>query len=366
MAGHKISGYMTGLWQVLFAPLIHLLARVFCFAKPRDPTQKQTSPAHQPESTPSHPHSSEHHHHSHPHHHSSLGRDPEEGLPSHNDEAMAAAKRRGAQKRGGGKPGGPQTAHKTATSAVLPSNKNSASSPLSSLSCQPAATQTVSMAPEPAVPVPVAHGGHTDTSPGDPGDRHHHNNTDRGGSKWTGSSPIDSFSLGKKENVVPPKQLPDKAASQASKLLPVNHATGYKTDYETAATDCRLVDDAQLSIKPTLEQGASTASQVGETLARAVGQLNLEENLETRLKPPQETTKTQSPVEARPLPPPVVVALPLMAQPGSSNLSVPTAAAPILPGLIEPKTEKERAEREYHLKYMRQALDMVCLTLHVT
>ncbi|KAH7029420.1 cytidine deaminase-like protein [Microdochium trichocladiopsis] len=35
----------------------------------------------------------------------------------------------------------------------------------------------------------------------------------------------------------------------------------------------------------------------------------------------------------------------------------------ILPGLIEPKTPEERAEREYHLKYMRAALDMGQLAL---
>ena len=32
---------------------------------------------------------------------------------------------------------------------------------------------------------------------------------------------------------------------------------------------------------------------------------------------------------------------------------------PILPGMIEPQTPDEKAERQYHLKYMDKALEMV-------
>ena len=40
----------------------------------------------------------------------------------------------------------------------------------------------------------------------------------------------------------------------------------------------------------------------------------------------------------------------------------PALLGPTLPGLIEPKTEEERKEREYHRSFMREALGMVSLS----
>jgi hypothetical protein len=59
------------------------------------------------------------------------------------------------------------------------------------------------------------------------------------------------------------------------------------------------------------------------------------------------------------LPVPLVVAVPLPGQPYANREEVEGPPPPTLPGLIEPKTEEERAEREYHLGFMREALEMV-------
>ena len=51
-------------------------------------------------------------------------------------------------------------------------------------------------------------------------------------------------------------------------------------------------------------------------------------------------------------------------QPAPKSQGLPTPLGVDLPGLIEPKTEEERREREYHLQFMREALRMVSLCLH--
>lgn len=63
------------------------------------------------------------------------------------------------------------------------------------------------------------------------------------------------------------------------------------------------------------------------------------------------------------LPTPIVVPLPYTMKPIPPKLLGADMPGQILPGLIEPKTPEERAEREYHLKYMRAALDMVSILL---
>ncbi|KAH9905339.1 hypothetical protein F4778DRAFT_769967 [Xylariomycetidae sp. FL2044] len=100
--------------------------------------------------------------------------------------------------------------------------------------------------------------------------------------------------------------------------------------------------------------------------AAAIDRLTLEDTLqpsagETLAK---SLTKAENAAEASSLPVPVVVALPLATKPFPPKLTVPDSRPhPNLPGLIEPQTDEERAEREFHLKYMREALDMGVLAL---
>ncbi|KAI0487394.1 cytidine deaminase-like protein [Xylaria cf. heliscus] len=67
--------------------------------------------------------------------------------------------------------------------------------------------------------------------------------------------------------------------------------------------------------------------------------------------------------EASALPVPLVVAVPILPQFQATKSGPETPPAPTLPGLIEPTTDEERAEREYHLRFMREALDMGDLAL---
>ncbi|KAJ1325557.1 tRNA-specific adenosine deaminase 2 [Microdochium nivale] len=63
------------------------------------------------------------------------------------------------------------------------------------------------------------------------------------------------------------------------------------------------------------------------------------------------------------LPTPIVVPLPYTMKPIPPKLLGAEMPGQILPGLVEPKTPEERAERDYHLKYMRAACDMGQLAL---
>ncbi|KAJ2989526.1 hypothetical protein NUW58_g3429 [Xylaria curta] len=70
--------------------------------------------------------------------------------------------------------------------------------------------------------------------------------------------------------------------------------------------------------------------------------------------------------EAEALPVPLIVAVPVPPQLQAAQPAQPgpeTTLASGLPGLIEPTTEEGRAEREYHLRFMREALDMGDLAL---
>lgn len=66
------------------------------------------------------------------------------------------------------------------------------------------------------------------------------------------------------------------------------------------------------------------------------------------------------------LPVPVVVPFPGTRQQQQQQHKHATVPPPNLPGLIDPKTEEEQKERDYHLKFMNEALDMVCCGLLVS
>ncbi len=72
---------------------------------------------------------------------------------------------------------------------------------------------------------------------------------------------------------------------------------------------------------------------------------------------------TTSAAEASALPVPLVVAVPILPRLQGAQPESQTPPIPGLPGLIEPTTDEERAEREYHLGFMREALDMVSHSL---
>ncbi|EMR72273.1 putative trna-specific adenosine deaminase-like protein [Eutypa lata UCREL1] len=66
------------------------------------------------------------------------------------------------------------------------------------------------------------------------------------------------------------------------------------------------------------------------------------------------------------LPVPVVVPFPGTRQQQQQQHKHATVPPPNLPGLIDPKTEEEQKERDYHLKFMNEALDMLALDTNET
>ncbi|KAI1433679.1 cytidine deaminase-like protein [Xylaria sp. CBS 124048] len=67
--------------------------------------------------------------------------------------------------------------------------------------------------------------------------------------------------------------------------------------------------------------------------------------------------------EVSALPVPLLVTAPVPPELQRAQSEPETPSTPILPGLIEPTTDEERAEREYHLTFMREALEMGDLAL---
>ncbi|CAJ2503597.1 Uu.00g109910.m01.CDS01 [Anthostomella pinea] len=107
---------------------------------------------------------------------------------------------------------------------------------------------------------------------------------------------------------------------------------------------------------------ADQADQV-EQLCTVADRLTIADAASAEQPAEQDLNIATAAVETAALPVPVVVAIPLPTQLSVVDLTE-APAAPILPGLIEPKTDEERAEREYHLTYMREALDMGVLALN--
>ncbi|KAF2970532.1 hypothetical protein GQX73_g3071 [Xylaria multiplex] len=108
---------------------------------------------------------------------------------------------------------------------------------------------------------------------------------------------------------------------------------------------------------------SSTSRPRTEQLHVIADRLTLEDAPSPRQLPQQTLDEATATAEASALPVPLVVAVPILPQLQATQPEPQTPPPPGLPGLIEPTTDEERAEREYHLVFMRAALDMGDLAL---
>ena len=168
---------------------------------------------------------------------------------------------------------------------------------------------------------------------------------------------------GKKENLAPHKRndTVSRAAQSDNQGLPLGAVTNKtreprKTDTRSD-TDFDSADTA--ATVTTVHYDSSTSSSDADQLHVVADRLTLDDALSTEHKTQRTLNDATSAAEASALPVPLVVAVPILPRLQTSQPESQTPPAPSLPGLIEPTPEEGRAERESHLKFMREALDMV-------
>ncbi|KAI0384554.1 cytidine deaminase-like protein [Hypomontagnella monticulosa] len=371
MAGHKISGYAASLWQVLFASFIQLFTRIFSFSRttesPQEPSQppqdqkqqkKQQKPlspstTSEPDSSslcnlPPHPPTLQQEQEQHQqlqqqHHHSFI--DLEQGIESSSQHhSTMPSKKRGGQKRGGPKGNaarytGPYTGPSNGTS-----NKPTPS--------QSPAPPPASQRPSPAGVTTIANQGDTGVNSRDAKDQ-----APTGpGSDGPSCGPLQPTSLGDygKENATASKISPSVSQSQSPALKPL--VTENQTQPQRTGTRSQHATTASTSSnKPDLTENTPPSKQIDQ-ISVGVSSLNLND-----LSSTEETSKAKpAPI----IPKVVTVAIPLPLTNGAASPDPNTSPAPNLPGLIEPKTEEERIERAYHLKFMEEALSMGTMALN--
>ncbi|KAI1108542.1 hypothetical protein F5Y14DRAFT_435914 [Nemania sp. NC0429] len=116
------------------------------------------------------------------------------------------------------------------------------------------------------------------------------------------------------------------------------------------------------SVNPVAD-GSSPPCLEGEPLHVVADRLTLGDTPSNEQPDHQSLIKATAAAEAAALPVPLVVAVPVLSQLPASQSEPQLSLTHGLPGLIEPTTDEGRAEREYHLKFMREALDMGDLAL---
>ncbi|KAI0201837.1 hypothetical protein F4808DRAFT_100299 [Astrocystis sublimbata] len=175
---------------------------------------------------------------------------------------------------------------------------------------------------------------------------------------------------GKKENIAPSKDndttsLNATAESQARARLTTKNGTG---EPQSSGTRSPLPVNAANAANTTSAIGAmcdnnDTSCDRADQLHVVADRLTLADAPPPE-QPAQETLdEAATAAKTSALPVPLVVAVPVLSPLRTGQSASETAPAPHLPGLLEPKTDEERAEREYHLKYMREALNMGDLAL---
>ncbi|KAI2639435.1 hypothetical protein GGS21DRAFT_432281 [Xylaria nigripes] len=113
----------------------------------------------------------------------------------------------------------------------------------------------------------------------------------------------------------------------------------------------------------TMNDRSPKSSFDSEQLHVLTDRLTLDDASSPQVRAQQTLNEAVATAEASAFPAPLVVAVPVPPQLQAEQPRPETPPPPILPGLIEPTTDEERAEREYHLRYMREALDMGDLAL---
>lgn len=109
--------------------------------------------------------------------------------------------------------------------------------------------------------------------------------------------------------------------------------------------------------------GSFTFCSADEQLHALADRLTLDGTPSSSQPGHQSLNKATAAAEVSALPVPLVVAVPVLSQLQASQREPQLPPTHGLPGLIEPTTDEGRAEREYHLGFMREALDMGDLAL---
>ncbi|KAI1181062.1 hypothetical protein F4777DRAFT_525727 [Nemania sp. FL0916] len=124
-----------------------------------------------------------------------------------------------------------------------------------------------------------------------------------------------------------------------------------------------LVSTGTASVASTTHGEGRTSSAEAEELHAVADRLTLDDAQPPQQSRQQTLDQATAAAEASALPVPFVVAVPVLPQLRVPQPEQQTPPTPTLPGLIEPTTAEGRAERDYHLTFMREALDMGDLAL---
>ncbi|RYP06677.1 hypothetical protein DL764_003023 [Monosporascus ibericus] len=391
MTGHEISGYISNLWQALFASFIQVFTRIFRFTKTRNdpptPTQRQQPRIPCNHEGPSTPYSLDPNTTTPAHNHGLADQqqhhdgDAQEfdiesgGAASEDEETMPASKKRGAQKRGGANANGKSNGHgpgsgqgldrrgtgsaSTTGQQQIDKGGNTAS-PGPPPSQQAAPQRPVSnQIPVPAVAAPATN--QRDTKPNHQPDSQRQDGARRGGARnRRRSSPTKQGVDDKKENMAPSKDVSQTANSQQPTLTPLA-ASENKLLPQKPGTHSVTGHGVPVSANQPKNQENMPPNVQVDQLRTAIDGLTFDETPAPAQAPGPSSADAAVGIDAAPLPVPVVVTHPLLNKQSAPKTNFPP---PALPGLIEPKTEEERKEREYHLKFMREALEMGQLALN--
>jgi hypothetical protein len=390
MAGHKFSGYISNIWQALFAAFTRLLTHVSHFSSSNNTTSKQrpdfaAAAAPAPVSGTD---SEERQLSS-----ASTARplpanlsdvnsplDLEKGQPplspplqehpdqyqqqqehqDRDDNIMAAAKKRGGHKRSSVKPNGPQPVDATITDASDIQQRDKENM----VHAKQTSQSIVSVAPIENKKAHLDTSNQTNAIDARSSPQLSESQKQNGAtvpSKGTARSATTQMSDGMELGVVAlDRVIPKHAGSQASKttaIRPAEHSevqnAGSHSQRGTQNHGYTADDNASVAINGVVP----VSTVVDQAVATFIGKLALDDNTPGPEKP---LTKDMAAVEAAGVP--IVVVNSTSSQPPIPLKPLAPLVTPpsqVLPGLIEPDTEEGKKERAIHLNFMREALKMV-------
>ncbi|KAK7946476.1 uncharacterized protein PG986_010797 [Apiospora aurea] len=408
------SGYITNFWQALFASLIQLLSRIFR-PKSGNTSSKQSpshtpppatapapAPAPAPAAPPSHPASSSADTHHQPaivitdtddaatapvsdidttttnaapspqgQHHSDS--DLEKGDPLL-DEAMAAAKKRGGQKRTTAKTANGSSYVPNNTVAlpqqqqqlrdkenVIPGNlpvQPAASAPLNKPFPTPAplSTKDDNQANSKHQQLPVTRALDAVPSPGKPHDRQPAI-TELGNNTSNNASPAAAPTTTTTTPSTNAREAPKPTSPQtplSTVVVPTTNQSEVQSSGSHSAAGAQNADPLNL---PAMQRVPPIDDANMDQATATLEMLNVDHDNKPDSKP--DLDKDTAAIAAAAVP--IVVSIPGLKQPIIPKPLAPLVTPPsqVLPGLIEPTTEEGKIERAQHLKFMREALAMV-------
>ncbi|KAI8627056.1 hypothetical protein F5Y19DRAFT_444193 [Xylariaceae sp. FL1651] len=402
MAGHNFSRYMLNLCSALFAPFNFLFTRIWRFFAQATakgdhssvPSEKNPTPS-SPSSTPAPQSASVSalalvtvsprtlHDQNSPHSITGEGGLGDTGPDKYNgnsnrnhtdleyasdfssqdqqQQSMEMANKRNAQRRGGARPSIHRPTTITPMTPVAHTTNN-----------RPASTgQLDNNNSGDTGPNPIYPNGNKSTS------------FRRGGARGRGRFPLVRSEQGTdnhKENAASPNDshpTPGTAHSDTPALTPLAVTDNASEPQKPGTRSYRTANTTSTTSAVNTMCDGSSASYTGvDRLHVAADRLTLNDTSSSQQPVQANLNEATTAAEAPAVPVPYFVAVPLFGRKEPKELDTSSQSqsqsscqpespeTPNLPGLIAPTTDEERAEREYHLKYMREALDMGLLALN--